>query len=1050
MPHNTVCGTFHQGQIFSPYAGMQCTGIAFFALLVAYLQGPGIMFWQAPMIDNIMHEGHQLYSQVIQASSNPTPHLLGHWELPHQVEYSNTLIQAHMYADIFTGVVGVPSDHDFQSVSLEEAILGSNTISDFTLLTFGAYTTALIQTNGIWHLFDSHSLDNQGNRAAFGTACMNTFSDMDSLLQYLNSLYPSQVFQFTPVVFDSTVVVNQLSSQNVESQENNDAGINYIDKHLQSNTRFMDSDAFTSELGKMSMCNNPVNNTHGTKSTCITSKNASSEDKASTSDSVYDIVSACTVHHNMCFTSSFLALQEAYLGMDSPVQWNNTSVTDIIMTGFKEFPEKMKMLHESNNTTLYDTQSQTKMYFYTDLFEDVLPVDTQEYCNSWNLKEAFSVVQNMSDFTVVHCKQYSFAVWFQQKDHKYFLFDAHQYALTNESTPGHKCIHSFMCMDDLLLYIIDMHQDEPFTLTPIVFESFHGIENRSGDVCTDEVSISPVDLVMGRSDGNQTQIVHTEEITKSSSIVNLTTIHGDRLKYERSLRIGITDFCQICHVFLFADQVCTITAKHTLQHQTTLTTAELTEGSTLCSKCFRHLRQNCQLIPYDLRNMEAGMVPDCIQCLSTTEKRLISQIQSYLTILVLPGGQFAEKGMAIHFPLNLTNYCEQLNQLWSENVVLVTQESNSTSVQIVDTKTVARMQPVRKALEWLKMHNTLYKDFSLSNEPISMHKEFSLAGLNFNSIYDNLPQCSITSLDYTLPSADVASAMTMKKISLPVKFNEPKWIHDIEHGEELCFPWLFPYGQNGMAARRDPSLTLLQYYHQRLYNQDSRWRKNITYLMNSVNHYEQTKLRNDINIYMRVRKPGPAQQHLTAGNVSSIRDNPDLIMSSFMFMKHIRGTVAYWTDILYNLLAMVKCIGPPTLFLTLSADDNHWPELASILHNIPYEEAWKLKSTSSAMHKDPLLASINFERRWNFFFKYILNGKEQPLGKIEDWFARVEYQNRGSPHLHVFLWIRNAPSIQSSTESELIAYIDRVISTQIPSKQNNPVLHDLVQRLQIH
>ena len=49
-----------------------------------------------------------------------------------------------------------------------------------------------------------------------------------------------------------------------------------------------------------------------------------------------------------------------------------------------------------------------------------------------------------------------------------------------------------------------------------------------------------------------------------------------------------------------------------------------------------------------------------------------------------------------------------------------------------------------------------------------------------------------------------------------------------------------------------------------------------------------------------------------------------------MFMKNIRGTAAYWADILGNLLATVRCLGPPTLFVTLQADDNNWPELKNI------------------------------------------------------------------------------------------------------------------------
>lgn len=77
-------------------------------------------------------------------------------------------------------------------------------------------------------------------------------------------------------------------------------------------------------------------------------------------------------------------------------------------------------------------------------------------------------------------------------------------------------------------------------------------------------------------------------------------------------------------------------------------------------------------------------------------------------------------------------------------------------------------------------------------------------------------------------------------------------------------------------------------------------------------------------------------------------------------------------------------------------------------------------------------------------------GKGKPLGILADYFARIEYQNRGSPHLHIFLWILDAPTLFSKTASEITKYIDSVISTSLPSKENDPVLHALVKRLQIH
>lgn len=78
-------------------------------------------------------------------------------------------------------------------------------------------------------------------------------------------------------------------------------------------------------------------------------------------------------------------------------------------------------------------------------------------------------------------------------------------------------------------------------------------------------------------------------------------------------------------------------------------------------------------------------------------------------------------------------------------------------------------------------------------------------------------------------------------------------------------------------------------------------------------------------------------------------------------------------------------------------------------------------------------------------------GSLQPLGKITDYFARVEFQNRGSPHLHLFFWIANIPSVHEyDKRPALLAYIDSVVSTKIPPVDVNKTLHDMVSSLQRH
>ena len=104
-----------------------------------------------------------------------------------------------------------------------------------------------------------------------------------------------------------------------------------------------------------------------------------------------------------------------------------------------------------------------------------------------------------------------------------------------------------------------------------------------------------------------------------------------------------------------------------------------------------------------------------------------------------------------------------------------------------------------------------------------------------------------------------------------------------------------------------------------------------------------------------------------------------------------------------NLLAKIRTLGPPTWFLTLSANDLHWPDLMSFLQSDTTSDI-RRDSVNSAklVRENPVIVAQHFVKRWRSLFKHvILNGKEGALGEVTDYFVRVEFQNRGSPHLHI-------------------------------------------------
>ena len=61
-------------------------------------------------------------------------------------------------------------------------------------------------------------------------------------------------------------------------------------------------------------------------------------------------------------------------------------------------------------------------------------------------------------------------------------------------------------------------------------------------------------------------------------------------------------------------------------------------------------------------------------------------------------------------------------------------------------------------------------------------------------------------------------------------------------------------------------------------------------------------------------------------------------------------------------------------------------------------------------------------------FKHILYSPHSPFGKLEYYFYRVEFQHRGSPHIHGLAWIKHAPKFDVQSDEEVCAYIDKIIA----------------------
>ena len=98
---------------------------------------------------------------------------------------------------------------------------------------------------------------------------------------------------------------------------------------------------------------------------------------------------------------------------------------------------------------------------------------------------------------------------------------------------------------------------------------------------------------------------------------------------------------------------------------------------------------------------------------------------------------------------------------------------------------------------------------------------------------------------------------------------------------------------------------------------------------------------------------------------------------------------------------------------------------------------------SKWLRQNPVTAARHFQYRLHTFFEEFLKSYTHPLGDIVDEAIRIEFQNRGSPHAHCVLWVKNSPKFGIDPE-----FIDKYISCSIPNVECK--LKELVLTLQKH
>ncbi|XP_074306204.1 uncharacterized protein LOC141641444 [Silene latifolia] len=130
-------------------------------------------------------------------------------------------------------------------------------------------------------------------------------------------------------------------------------------------------------------------------------------------------------------------------------------------------------------------------------------------------------------------------------------------------------------------------------------------------------------------------------------------------------------------------------------------------------------------------------------------------------------------------------------------------------------------------------------------------------------------------------------------------------------------------------------------------------------------------------------------------------------------------------------MAICRFYGNPHLFITFIANPK-WSELDIMLRHIPGQRPEDRPDIMTRVFKLKLEQLMDCLKKDRYFGDVVAN------------IYTIEFQKRGLPHAHILLWLKKDGS-QVSPE-----YIDSIIKAEIPDKDEEPELYNIVSQFMVH
>ncbi|XP_061190534.1 uncharacterized protein LOC133198460 [Saccostrea echinata] len=492
----------------------------------------------------------------------------------------------------------------------------------------------------------------------------------------------------------------------------------------------------------------------------------------------------------------------------------------------------------------------------------------------------------------------------------------------------------------------------------------------------------------------------------------------------------------------------------------------------LCLTCCLALKD--EKIPrLSVKNgMKWPVKPDALN-LHPLEERLISQRIPFMQIRELPiGGQMSVKGNVVNVPVDIQPTINALPRKMDEHVTIAVKLKKRLSHKSACFTENVRPNVVMNALQWLMKNSELYKnsgiliDHSWRDEIERSNEETvqELIGTSNDTDDRELEGnedgfCEVSSDDCIQGNSDTlvdeADNDTNKLyVFAPGENQKPISLFADKDAEYLCFPTIFCGHRRTENEDREIPVHYSDIAKWELRSVDRRAAQSVPNIFFKLKKIQIKQVGDKVNLALRRCKSDGKK--ITAEQVLNPASAEKIVRlnEGYYIFRTLRNSPAYLSSKKKDVFAMIRQLGLPTWFISLSSADTRWQDLLKTLatldgKTLSQEELDNLNwnEKSKLVKQDPVTCARFFDNRVQLFINTVLKSPHNPLGVVTDVFRRVEFQNRGSPHIHMLVWTSDAPKYNENNIEEIEAYVDKYVTCGL--QENNPFMKQLVE-LQVH